>query len=516
MQTLTRTSVRKAPDEASYESPSAPRKLPLFAVSADFLREHWLRFLAVSAIVLVPCFWHRRIVAGDLGSHIYNAWLVRLIDRGQAPGLWISHQWTNVLFDLLLSWSGALLGWDAGEKIAVSIAVLIFFWGVFAFVCAATRQAPWLIVPCIALATYGYTFCMGFFDYYLAIGLAFLSLAIFWRGTPWERIVAAAVAPLVLLAHPVGLIWLFGAAIYIGVASAVHWRWQPALFGAGIAALFAGHHYFWTHFEVERAPHSLFWFNGADQLILFGNRYWIPAVALLVFAAAAIAADLVQRRGARSEHRLLDLYGIPLQLYILALLAVPLLPRGIHFSEGTAPIALLTERLTSVSLVLICCLLGAMRPRKWHVYTSCAVAAVFFVFLYQDTASVNRMEAQAERLVRTIPAGQRVLATIEAPPDSRILIQHMVDRACVGYCFSYGNYEPSSNVFRVRATPGNRYVLPDYGDAVDTESGEYVVQPDDLPAYQVYQCSASGTDLCMRPLQAGEPNDRLGVHPDDK
>jgi hypothetical protein len=32
--------------------------------------------------------------------------------------------------------------------------------------------------------------------------------------------------------------------------------------------------------------------------------------------------------------------------------------------------------------------------------------------------------------------------------------------------------------------------------------------------YQVYQCSLSGTDLCIRSLEAGEDNDRLGVHPD--
>ena len=42
------------------------------------------------------------------------------------------------------------------------------------------------------------------------------------------------------------------------------------------------------------------------------------------------------------------------------------------------------------------------------------------------------------------------------------MIQHMIDRACIGYCFSYGNYEPSSGVFRVRAAPGNPYMLSDY------------------------------------------------------
>ena len=62
----------------------------------------------------------------DLGSHVYNAWLAQLIRRGQAPGLWIAHQWTNVLFDLLLSFFGSVFGLAGkshlAEKFAVSLA----------------------------------------------------------------------------------------------------------------------------------------------------------------------------------------------------------------------------------------------------------------------------------------------------------------------------------------------------------------------------------------------------------
>jgi hypothetical protein len=90
-----------------------------------------------------------------------------------------------------------------------------------------------------------------------------------------------------------------------------------------------------------------------------------------------------------------------------------------------------------------------------------------------------------------------------------------VDRACIMRCFSYGNYEPSTGLFRVRATPGNPYVVSSYNDAVDMENGEYTVQLEDLPAYQIYQCSPSGADLCIRPVEAGEDNDRTGVHPDE-
>jgi hypothetical protein len=151
------------------------------------MRNHPFRILLVSAAVLLPCFWHRHIEASDLGSHLYNGWLAQLITRGQAPGLWLSRQKTNVLFDLLLSAIGPALGWMAAEKIAASLCVLIFFWGVFAFVASATQRAPWFLTPVIALVTYGYTFEMGLLNYYLALGISFFCIAILWRGASWER-----------------------------------------------------------------------------------------------------------------------------------------------------------------------------------------------------------------------------------------------------------------------------------------------------------------------------------------
>ena len=486
------------------------------AESHRFLRERWRPILAISALLLAPCFWHRRIEASDLGSHVYNAWLAQLIRHGQAPGLWIAHQWTNVLFDLLLSFFGAVFGlgtrFHIAEKFAASLCVLIFFWGTFALVSAATRRAPWFLTPVIALVAYGYTFRMGFFNYYLAIGLSFFALAILWRGRGWERLIAIVIAPLVLLAHAVGFIWLVGAAIYLALAKMLPWRRQFLLLLPAAGALFAAHDYFWRHFVVEAAPESPLWYSGADQLVLYGDRYWICAGALIAFVLISLVIDLIRRR---REPGLGRAFSIPLQLYVIALLAVPLLPRGIHFPH-TVPIALLTDRLTSVSAVLICCLLGAMRPSRWHLAASAAIAVVFFAFVYQDTATVNRMEAQAERLVRALPRNSRVMATIDPPDESRILIQHMIDRACIGHCFSYGNYEPSTGVFRIRSTPGNPCVLNNYDQAVDMEDGDYSVQPQDLPVYQVYQCDATGTHLCIHPLEAGEDNDQMGVHPNEQ
>src|ERR1700691_4767127 len=89
--------------------------------AAAFIRNNWIPISGISLAVLAPCLWHRRIAAGDLGSHVYNAWLAQLIHQGAAPGLSIAHPWTNVLFDLQLSALAPLLGWTAAQIIAVAL-----------------------------------------------------------------------------------------------------------------------------------------------------------------------------------------------------------------------------------------------------------------------------------------------------------------------------------------------------------------------------------------------------------
>src|SRR3984885_1699740 len=100
-----------------------------FAIPALFVRRNYFKILAISALVLVPCFWHRHIAAGDLASHMYNAWLTQLSERGQVTGLWLDSRWNNVLFDLLVSGLGKFSSLQVTEKIAVSVCVLTFFWG---------------------------------------------------------------------------------------------------------------------------------------------------------------------------------------------------------------------------------------------------------------------------------------------------------------------------------------------------------------------------------------------------
>jgi hypothetical protein len=474
-----------------------------FPATARFIRDNWIRISAISLAVLAPCLWHRRIAAGDLGSHVYNAWLAQLIHQGAAPGLSIAHPWTNVLFDFELSALAPLFGWTAAQIIAVALGVLIFFWGGFALAFAAGGRPPWHLVPCLAMVTYGWTLEMGFLNYFLALGLSTVGLAILWKGRSWELLIPVALAPLIVLANPLGLAWLLGAAAYIRLYENIPRRFAAAVPLAAVAALLALHRYLWAHYTVVRSGEPLYFFNGADQLLLFGNRYRVPSEAWLGFAAICIGADLILRRREKGLGRK---YAAAVQLYLLLAAVIVLLPDQLHLPQFAVGLSLLTPRVTSLSAICLICVLATMHPKKWHLLGFSAIAIVFFIFLYQDTLTLNRMEQQVERLVRTLPPHQRVVGTIPKPMDSRILIDHMLDRACLGWCFSYGNYEPASQAFRIRAEQNNPEVLADGGDAADTQAGEYEVRPEDLPLYQVGFCALHQPDLCIHSLQAGEEN----------
>jgi hypothetical protein len=102
--------------------------------------------------------------------------------------------------------------------------------------------------------------------------------------------------------------------------------------------------------------------------------------------------------------------------------------------------------------------------------------------------------------------GTRVVAVANPPDDWRIqFIYHSIERACIGRCFSFANYEPSSLQFRVRVLPGNYFVTTSVDQSDDMSSGDYIVRKEDLPLTSIYQCNDSDfTQLCALPLRAGQ------------
>jgi hypothetical protein len=494
----------------------AKSSLTLYALG--YMRSRWLLATLLSVLLISPCYWHRRIEAGDLASHTYNAWLAHLIGQGQAPGLYIVPQLNNALLDLALLHLGNAVGFVAAEKIVAAVCVLVFFWGSFSFIAAATRRAPWFLVPAIAMIAYGYTFYMGFLNFYLSLGLGFFAAALFWRGTRSDWIVGAVLAVFTFVAHPMGFGCLLGTVVYVLLAEKLRGVYRCMLFASTFLAVY-GVHKFISHRYRSNTWHDktdFFTMNGADQLALFGPRY--TKLAILVFIVGSLCFLLGVILG-RKANPLWKTFRIPLELWTALVFAALVIPEFIflpQYGKGSV-FGFVVSRLTTVTAIFGLCVLGSIELRKWHLILLAAIACVFFGFEYQDTGALNRMEEQAERLVAPLPYGHRVMQTMWPGNDSRIwFIGHLVDRGCIGKCFAYSNYEAGTLQFRLRALPGNPIVADSSETSFDMEQGKYIVRPKDLPISQIYQCDeADLTKLCIRDLVAGEKNGRIGHLPPD-
>jgi hypothetical protein len=117
------------------------------------------------------------------------------------------------------------------------------------------------------------------------------------------------------------------------------------------------------------------------------------------------------------------------------------------------------------------------------------------------------MEEQVERSVAALPAGHRMVG--EIGDMSRVVIEHIVDRACIGQCFSYENYEPATAAFRVRAMPGNSIVKSQPPREFGGPSTEELVKALDPPVFEILSMRGKYREyLCTRII--GERNERPG------
>ena len=315
-----------------------------------FVRSSWGIFLLASAILLIPCFWHRHIEAGDLGSHTYIAWLSGLVEQGRVPGLFLAHQWNNIAVDFALSWLGPRIGFNAADKVVASVCVLTFFWGAFAFIAASTRRAPWTVAPAIAIIAYGFTFYAGFMNFYLSLGLAFFAAAVTWRGARTDWIVGAIFALLCLVAHPMGFGLLVALVLYIHIAEAATGRYRWLVLAAALLFMVGVHfalpHFFRTESWRGSKPLAM---NGADQLVLFRHAYIYLALATFVFGCYAFLVSAILDR---DRQDLAERIRTPLELWTILLIAAPLIPEAIWLPEYTAAVSAINSRVTSLTILV--------------------------------------------------------------------------------------------------------------------------------------------------------------------
>jgi hypothetical protein len=430
-------------------------------------------FAIASLVLVIPCLWHARLQAGDLSSHVYNAWLAQLIHQGRAPGLSIVPQYTNVLFDVILSGLFAIIGAEAAQRIAVMAAVLIFAWGAFAFVSTVAGRRAWHLLPILSVLAYGWVFRMGLFNFYLSLGLSFWALAVAWEPTgprPWA---AAALLALACTAHGMPPVWAVALLVWRWLAQRVTPRQLQYLAGGALLAIVALRVAMAATIRTSWSFSQIYLITGVDQAYVYDAKYKLICAGLLVILAAMLW----------TSRKLLA--GIPFQFCALTAAGISILPTWVWLPRYDHALVFIAERMSLALGVCLCAAVAAPRVSAWQRYTAIGVAIVFFLFLYSDERTLNGLEDRIADAAYQLPPGQRVVTAIQAPQLRTNPIDHMIDRICIGRCYSYANYEPSSGAFRIRVTGPTSIVAPTDMDSSRMQVGGYAVKQRDLPLYRI-------------------------------
>jgi len=247
----------------------------------------------------------------------------------------------------------------------------------------------------------------------------------------------------------------------------------------------------WTWEQIERSA-------GADQVWVFGYKYLAVAAGLALLWALPFAA-LVRRETARKV-----LSSEPFQLCALTAAGIFLIPSWAWIPAYHHALVFISQRMSLALGICLCALLARAPVGAWQRYAMTALALLFFAFLYADERAINAFEDQVDVLVASMPPGQRVIGAVQTLGVQVDPLPHIFDRACIGRCYSYANYEPSSGQFRIRVVGDQSIVAPTDADASRMQIGAYVVRPRDLPLFQIE--AAPDGRLSLRSLSPGGRN----------
>jgi hypothetical protein len=207
------------------------------------------------------------------------------------------------------------------------------------------------------------------------------------------------------------------------------------------------------------SPHQITLTTGLDQVWVFDAKYHAVLVGLLI-VWGSLFLNLIRLSDAR-----LVLSGTAFQLCAISAAAVFILPTTVLFPGFHHALVYIAERMSLGVGICVCALLASARPRRFERGALIVVALVFFGFLYRDERLLNAFEDRMQEAIATLPPGQRVISAIDDPELRANALTHIVDRVCVGHCYSYANYEPSTAQFRIRAIAENPYVAYTYQDS---------------------------------------------------
>ena len=466
-------------------------------------------FAVVALLLLVPCFWQPHIMAGDLPSHLYNAWLAGQIERGKLPAeLSLAHPITNVLADRVSERLLYRFGPSATERIVAGAAVEIFFWGAFYFVAAAAGQRCWIIAPSLAMIAYGLVFHIGFLNFYISTGLSLWMMALLWRPRlPWCWL-AVPLATLALLAHALPLAWALAALLYVHAVRMVPKSQKVLVFlGTTFLLIFAQFALLarfpantWSLADLVSSE-AVLGLTGAGQCWLYGPEYAIVVGGILVIWLVLF----LQRLDRRSilDDPVIHIWGLSILVYVL-------MPKVILFPQYQQPLGFMPYRISLFIAVLLCAVVSCGAHGRNLTRVSGLLASVFFTLMYLDARSLNRVETDLAGMVSNLPPSSRVAAALVDSGSWRLKgLEHVGAAACLERCFDYGNYEPPSAQFRVRVSGPNGVVASDMATVSEIGSGEHIVTPGEAPLYTVCAPQAGNAPFELRKLGAGETTCRV-------
>lgn len=451
---------------------------------------------AITVVLTLPCYWQEHIQAGDLSSHLYNAWLAGEIKRGAIVGLHLSPVWTNVLCDrvleALLFWKGPLIA----ERVTTAMAVLLFFWGAFFLIHTATGKRPWAMAPILGMLAYG--FALRFLNFYVSTGLCLWSLALLWKKVTWRRlIISIPLACVAATAHVLPVVWALTILIYLKLAHSLSGRSRLLLPLAFFCAL--GLTSVFVTFQFPHGRQSsltipgIASLTGVEQVWLYGPRYLIICAGVLV-VWGALFLKRVDQGGL-----ILDPV---VQLWLLHVAAVVMLPSAIKVSLYHNVLSYLTQRYSLFTAIIMCAMLGCLQFGRTLMVVSVLLAIAFFAFVYSDSKEINDMEAEIAQLASTVPSGGRVVAEIRSTGVNPLA--ELAERPCIGHCYSYANYEAPSGAFRVRPDGPNQVVASTMDVVHEFENGQHIVTRAEAPLYNVCGSQQPGKRFSLRKLEAGE------------
>ena len=461
-----------------------------------------LLMAGIAIVLLIPCFWQAHIQAGDLSSHLYNAWLAGQVGRGTIPGLTLAHPTTNVLADWILQALSGAIGPSWAERLLVAAAVQIFFWGAFAWIAVIQGRRPWIVVSFLAMLSYGLIFHYGFLNFYLSTGLSLCVMALLWHAS-WRRFyVALPVVVLAFLAHPLPLVWGIAALAYVAVARRLSDQLRilllPTVFSVLILIQTALMILFPSVWSLDQFlnPEGLLAITGAEQFWLYGTKYLVVVAGVLLIWSA-LFLERIDRY---------DMLSDPIaHLWLLNVAALVLLPVRIQFPGYQHAFVYIPQRVSLFIAIFFCAMISGGRYGRGLTRLSVLVAAAFFTFVYVDARAMNRIEAKVTELTAGLPPGQRVVAALQDSGSERLNgLIHVGGAACWGHCFDYANYEPATAQFRIRVGRPNPAAAPTMQIVQELEKGTHIVTSEEAPLYSICPSQDPAQPFFLKKLGAGE------------